>query len=29
MILTYQYRIKPTPDQEATMLFWLERLRRH
>jgi len=29
MILTYQYRIQPKPDQKATMLFWLERLRRH
>ncbi|MGQ4649093.1 helix-turn-helix domain-containing protein [Lyngbya aestuarii] len=29
MIIIYQYRIKPTPGQEATMLFWLERLRRH
>ncbi|MGB7442414.1 MAG: helix-turn-helix domain-containing protein, partial [Coleofasciculaceae cyanobacterium] len=29
MILTYQYRIRPAPAQEATMLFWIERLRRH
>ncbi len=29
MILTYQFRIKPTANQEATMLNWLELLRRH
>jgi putative transposase len=29
MILTYQYRLKPTTDLEAIMLNWLELLRRH
>ena len=29
MILTYEYRIKPSPEQEAMMLHWLELLRRH
>jgi len=29
MILTYEYKIKPSPEQEAMMLHWLELLRRH
>lgn len=29
MIITHQYRIKPSPDQVATMDTWLELLRRH
>ncbi|HEY9598452.1 MAG TPA: transposase [Cyanophyceae cyanobacterium] len=29
MILTYCYRIKPSAEQEATMLYTLELLRRH
>ena len=29
MILTYEYRIKPSPEQKAMMLHWLELLRRH
>ena len=29
MILTYCYRIKPSAEQEATMLYALELLRRH
>ena len=29
MLLTYQYRIKPTKEQEVVMLQWLELLRRH
>ena len=29
MILTYCYRIKPSTEQEATMLYTLELLRRH
>lgn len=29
MILTYQYKLKPTPDQAATMALWGELLRRH
>ncbi|NET81701.1 MAG: transposase [Moorea sp. SIO1F2] len=29
MILTYCYRIKPSPEQIATMERWLELLRRH
>jgi len=29
MILTYCYRIKPSGEQEATMLYTLELLRRH
>lgn len=29
MILTYCYRIKPSPEQEAVMLHTLELLRRH
>ncbi|MDI9634955.1 transposase [Geitlerinema splendidum] len=29
MILTYCYRIKPNAEQEATMLYTLELLRRH
>lgn len=29
MILTYSYRIKPNAEQEATMLYTLELLRRH
>ena len=29
MILSYQYRIKPSPEQEAMMVYWLELLRRH
>lgn len=29
MIITYQFRIKPTPEQAATMETWLELLRRH
>ncbi|NES19598.1 MAG: transposase [Symploca sp. SIO3E6] len=29
MILTYCYRIKPSAEQEATMCYTLERLRRH
>jgi len=27
--LTHQYRIKPSPEQEALMLHWLELLRQH
>lgn len=29
MLLTHVYRIKPSPDQIATMEMWLEFLRRH
>ncbi|NEP61169.1 MAG: helix-turn-helix domain-containing protein, partial [Symploca sp. SIO2G7] len=29
MILTYCYRIKPSAEQEATMFYTLELLRRH
>ena len=29
MILTYCYRIKPSPEQIVTMERWLELLRRH
>ncbi|MEA5497977.1 helix-turn-helix domain-containing protein, partial [Limnoraphis robusta] len=29
MIITFQYRIKPTPEQLATMETWSELLRRH
>jgi putative transposase len=29
MILTYCYRIKPSDEQEATMLYTLELLRCH
>ncbi|MEW5856199.1 MAG: transposase, partial [Cyanobacteriota bacterium] len=29
MILTYQYRLKPTSQQAATMTLWGELLRRH
>ncbi|MCL1465243.1 helix-turn-helix domain-containing protein [Argonema galeatum] len=29
MLLTYQYKIKPTKEQEIIMLQWLELLRRH
>ena len=29
MLLTYQYRIHATPEQQAVMLDWLELLRRH
>ncbi len=29
MIVTFQYRIKPTPEQVATMETWSELLRRH
>jgi len=29
MILTYCYRIKPSAEQETTMLYTLELLRRH
>lgn len=29
MIITHQYRIKPSPDQVTTMNAWLELLRRH
>ncbi|NEO78446.1 transposase [Moorena sp. SIO4G3] len=29
MILTYCYRFKPSPEQIATMEWWLELLRRH
>jgi len=29
MITTFQYRIKPTSDQVATMETWSELLRRH
>jgi putative transposase len=29
MILTYCYRLKPSPEQVATMDNWLELLRRH
>jgi putative transposase len=29
MIITYQFPIKPTPEQAATMETWLELLRRH
>ncbi|MEA5522190.1 helix-turn-helix domain-containing protein, partial [Limnoraphis robusta] len=28
MIITFQYRIKPTPEQVATMETWSELLRR-
>ncbi|NEO97071.1 MAG: helix-turn-helix domain-containing protein, partial [Moorea sp. SIO3G5] len=29
MILTYCYKIKPSPEQIAIMERWLELLRRH
>lgn len=29
MIITFQYRLKPTPDQVAIMEIWSELLRRH
>lgn len=29
MLLTYQYKIKPSPEQEIMMIQWLELLRRH
>ncbi len=29
MLSTYQYKIKPTPEQEILMMQWLELLRRH
>ncbi|YCO47699.1 helix-turn-helix domain-containing protein [Thermosynechococcus sp. FA-CM-4201] len=29
MILTYEYRIQPSREQEAIMLMWLELLQRH
>jgi putative transposase len=29
MMITFQYRIKPTPEQVATMEAWSELLRRH
>lgn len=29
MLLTYQYKIKPTKEQELVMSHWLELLRRH
>lgn len=29
MIVTHEYRIYPSADQEAVMLYWLELLRRH
>lgn len=29
MLLTYQYRLQPTPEQMATMSHWGEMLRRH
>ena len=29
MLLTYEYRIKPSPEQVAIMDNWLELLRRH
>jgi len=29
MIVTYQYRINPTPDQVSLMDHWLELLLRH
>ena len=29
MLLTYQYKIKPTQEQEIVMTQWLELLRRH
>ncbi|MGF1496865.1 MAG: helix-turn-helix domain-containing protein, partial [Elainellaceae cyanobacterium] len=29
MILTYQYRLNPTPEQASTMETWGELLRRH
>jgi putative transposase len=29
MMITFQYRIKPTPEQVATMETWSELLRRH
>jgi putative transposase len=29
MLLTYQYRLQPTPEQVATMSHWGEMLRRH
>ena len=29
MLITFQYRLKPTPDQVATMSTWNELLRRH
>ncbi len=27
MILTYEYQVKPRPEQEAIILYWLELLR--
>jgi putative transposase len=29
MLLTYQYKLNPTPEQAAVMALWGERLRRH
>jgi len=29
MILTFQYRLNPTPEQAYTMAVWGELLRRH
>lgn len=29
MLITYQYRLNPTPEQAATMALWGELLRRH
>jgi len=29
MLLTYQYKLNPTPEQAATMALWGELLRRH
>ncbi|MGF1499838.1 MAG: helix-turn-helix domain-containing protein, partial [Elainellaceae cyanobacterium] len=29
MILTFQYRLNPTPEQASTMAVWGELLRRH
>ncbi|MCL1474753.1 RNA-guided endonuclease InsQ/TnpB family protein [Argonema antarcticum] len=29
MLLTYQYKIKPSPEQKIVMMQWLELLRRH
>lgn len=29
MLITYQYKLNPTPKQAATMAFWGELLRRH
>ncbi len=29
MLLTYQYRLQPSPEQAATLSHWGELLRRH